>query len=91
MVVRVVFLQALGFGALKRSSIIAPTGSMTRDMNFPILGKRLFMKDLGHLGDSHYTGKIYDPSGIIVGDGTIDGERNPQRCKTKSSTNMFLD
>jgi hypothetical protein len=49
------------------------------------------MKDLGHLGDSHYTGKIYDPSGIIVGDGTIDGERNPQRCKTKSSTNMFLD
>jgi hypothetical protein len=28
------------------------------------------------------------PSGIIVGDGTIAGERNPQQCKTKSSINI---
>ena len=28
------------------------------------------------------------PSGIIVGDGTIAWERNPQQCKTKSFTNI---
>ena len=31
------------------------------------------------------------PSGIIVGDGTLAGERSPQQCKTKSLTNIFLD
>lgn len=31
---------------------------------------------------------IFGPSGIIVGDGTIAGERNPQQCKTKSSINI---
>ena len=31
------------------------------------------------------------PSGIIVGDGIIAGERNPQQCKTKSYTNTFSD
>jgi hypothetical protein len=34
---------------------------------------------------------VFGPSGIIVGDGTIAGERNPQQCKTKSYTNTFLD
>ena len=34
---REVFLQSLAFGALKRSSQIAPTGSITRDVNFRIL------------------------------------------------------
>jgi hypothetical protein len=31
------------------------------------------------------------PSGIIVGDGIIARERNPQQCKTKSYTNTFSD
>jgi hypothetical protein len=32
--------------------------------------------------------KEIGPSGIIVGDGTIAWERNPQQCKTKSFTNI---
>jgi hypothetical protein len=32
--------------------------------------------------------KFLGPSGISVGDGTIAGERNPQKCKTKSSINI---
>ncbi len=47
--------------------------------------RRLFF-----LYDVSYLVLIYGPSGICVGDGTIPGERNPQKCKTKNSTSICL-